>query len=149
MQCAGQRHVIPMQLQLDVLPPQLIGLIDQRILDEDVVLLQHLGIVGAGRLHDFVPQNDLIPRIGLGGILGHDIHEQLLDVPVKGRSEVGMNVKREEGPVHSAVRFERSEGVEAEVVNDGLGPVGVAVFAQCSQNGQSQQDGQTEEHHGI
>ena len=53
------------------------------------------------------------------------------------------------GLVHSAVRFERSEGVEAEVVNDGLGPVGVAVFAQSRQNRQSQQDGQTEEHHGI
>ena len=149
MQRAGQGHVVPMQLQLHVLPPQLIGLIHQRILDKDVVLLQHLGVVGVGRLHDFVPQDDLIPRIGLGGILGHDVDEELLDVPVEGRAEVGVDVEGEEGPVDPAVRFERSEGVEAEVVDDGLGPVGMAVFAQRRQDRQTQQNGQAEEYHGV
>lgn len=149
MQTTGERHMIPMQLKLHVLAPQFIGLIHEGILDKNIFLLDDLELIGVGGLYDLVPKHNLILRVGIGGVFRHHVHEQLLDVPMEGGSEVGVDVEGEEGTIDATVRLERSERVETELVDYGFGSVGVSVLAQRSENGKTKECGQAEEDHGV
>ena len=88
VEVARERHVVPDEAELDVLPPKLGALIDETVLHEDGLLPYHLGRVGV--LDYPVPEDDLVLRVGRRGVCRDDEDEELLDVPVEGRAHVGL-----------------------------------------------------------
>ena len=104
-------HVVPHELEGDVLPAQFVALVHQCVLDKDVFLADVLVVVAVNIFDDLVPDDNVVDGFGRCLIAGHDVDEELLDVPVEGRVHVGVNVETEEGPINPAMGFQRSEGL--------------------------------------
>ena len=68
----------------------------------EVVLGVHGPVVEDGvlpALDDLVPQHHLVDRVARRRVLGAQVQEQLLDVPVEQRGQVGLQVERQETEV--------------------------------------------------
>ena len=90
------------------------------------------------RLHDFIPDDDLVERVLRSGVLRHDKDEQLFQVPMKCRGEVSIEVEREQSSVDAAMVAQRLKSVHLERLDGG------SVLVE--ESGHGAQDCEHEEH---
>jgi len=96
-QVTGVRNDVPGQSQCDVLVIQ-----ETVSVVPEVVFGVHGPVVEDGilaPLNDLVPEYNLIDLVGLGLVLGSQIKEELLHVPVEQGAQVGLQVKSEESQI--------------------------------------------------
>lgn len=83
------------------------------------VLQRQLGVLAAH--DDLVPQHHLVDGVRLRLVLGRQVDEQLLDVPVEQRRQVRLQVEREEAEVEFVVRHTVVGDAFAVCVDEGCG----------------------------
>lgn len=84
----GQRHVLVALQTVAIVPEVVLGV---------HVLKVQIGVLAPE--DDLVPQDDLVQLVLLGLVLGRQVQEQLLHVPVEQTVQVGAEIEREEAEI--------------------------------------------------
>ena len=76
-------------------------------------------IHGVLRLRDdLIPYDHLVQHVRLGLVLGGDVHEELLHVPVEHRAQVRVNLQREDGLVVAGAFYLPPARIDTSGVSD-------------------------------
>jgi hypothetical protein len=69
-----------------------VALVDKKVLYPRIGVIEDSVLLSSDNV---IPEHDLIDRVALGRVLGRDVDEQLLGVPVEEAREIGLEIERE------------------------------------------------------